>query len=1186
MPTIPAAPSAPFADENAQQPRPRFAETEDTRVPKRAETAVYTPPSVPRKVKRRWTSFELSAKLKRLWKRNRKTSSDYAVDPFCEWKDGPAMRRECFTAEQLYYLTPRTIHLESRKVFIGAFPARWIERASSQIGRKITSRIDYAEQHFPHADFPHYSPRGPVLEPCDHAFLSQSRTRYWAMKGERRHKDILMALEIGKRTDQALRARRRKHEQLLAAERRRRMQLRSQRLREVWSQSSRSSELSKRRSVDHLLPEPAPDGKQWSNDHLLLEPAPDSDSRSVRLQQIYGKQAAVSSVPSIVLEPLKIHDSKVSPQGLSTAPPEPTTNLGSSNSTSSEATTFDPSQSSLFFDAPEELPPQISSDFGSTQAFRSVRATASNSSKERLNNTSKERLSDASKRRLSNASKERLSPGVIKLREASPECIELSSPSSTDVEEPGKVDLEVNVESDRRSVFKKKTQRLLVKVAPPKETEADEEGSETEATPEPEPELASDETDEDEIVAAAGTGALKALHGLNLHDITHKHRDMIYQGRFIVQERQTVDCSAPFSGDFSGTATRLLGVWKEYAIFVKRTTNIDRPLVMYFFASVNDKKLVRRSQHRWSHSLDYRLRLGPHYELGVFSGLDMSLALWKPSVKHPDKVRILVIQSPVTEDLVDLEYIINAATRGTPPLRTPVDLNVHVPALRMEVQVSSYRRRHDAYNTWAEHELVSYASLKEPTASASEFLNEVNKKLWEALLQAPSYRFSRKGTLAWLVDGHPHAPIWIPNSVSYLHPITRLERMMPRSSSLAFLQPNPRCYVSSDNKSSPAGYSGLEEPPALEGYCDKVIFARGIKWGQYLRTCDNYLLVGRQSIAVPPILASSQDELEKVVDPYPLTADGEDIKWISESTCLREIDYHDAIAFAEHERSVNGVANSKSLINLLYIDTIEVAHKGSQTVILKHANNRRCALNFSTAEAAEAWCTRLQHIAEFWRLRRQQSLLASCDPVESACITPFLQNRTLVLSGTLYLKKYRMATFKLYHVLLTPTRLIAFRPSQKGQPSAHPKTMVPVNSLVHRQHFSMKLHLTYVYDGPLAGHVLMENSYLDPNDPVSRALPIAFEDGEKVRESEIERCLVVWRSNQSRTQRFFKGKKSAYVALLARSTRERDQWATAIRYVQKQLAATNSVLNEEERQHANMVAPDESSSDDSSDDDL
>lgn len=1149
------------------------------------------------------------------------------IDPFAAWTDGPCLRRESFTAEQLYYLTPRTMYLESRKVFIGDYPRKWAEKSGPNITKKLNNRVNYAEKFFPHTDFPHMSPRGPILQthdkPYDKPNSSKTREKYWTMKGERRHKDIEMALEIGKLLDHTIQNQRRYRENLLAAERKRRRELRNQKLREV-SERFDPNKLNSRQNSRPASRQPSPDPAKHVS---LLFPEPKAEPDEpfdpvIELDSQSYLSKAKKLVPNVPNVP---NVSKRIPKRIPIKVPLKTPNSfdsdieGTSPEMSEDESSSAPNNAvtkrlHILHRKPKPMEevqtrymsgPVYASSIGSSTTSTEIEETGSESSEfdefydaqetvplpESLHVESPNESSDSD-----NSSQ--LDQNVVKLNDIEPECI--SSDSSMDRSDFDNADLNLhkarrlNQEVDMQLEQIKTEQSLLspkvdTKHKPfhkppiieplPKEFESVRSSMSSSSSqlsledvtePETLPKDVLNNTHIPKHIAPITSPKLpkRKRHLWNLHNITHKQRELVYQGRFLVEERETLNSVVPFRGNFAETPTRLVGIWREYAIFVKRTGNVRRPLVMYFYESTSDKKLLRRSQKRWTHSLEYRVHLGPNYNLGVFSGLDMSLALWKSKklkkkTSELHNTRILVIQSPVTEDLIDLEYIISAATRGTPPLRAPVELKVDVPALKTEVLVCSYRWQHDTYNTWAANKVISYSSLKEPTASASEFLHEVNKNVWQALVKSPSFKFLKKATLAWLFDGHPHCPIWIPNSVSYLHPITRLARLMPETSALSLLQPTPRCYINREGPqtSSSPFLGGIEEPPALEGYCDKVIFSRGIKWGQYLRSCDHYLLIGKQSVSVPPFLSANQSTTEKTVEPYPLSDDMNDITWIKESTCLREIDYHDAMAFMEHERSVNGVAKAKSLINLLYMDAINVSTGSSNVVTIEHKNHVRCKLFFGSADIANAWCRRLRDISVYWKLRHNRSTLASCDPVGIACITPFLQNRMIVLSGPLYLKQHRMATFKLFHVLLTPNGLLAYRPSQKGQASAHPKTMVPVDSLVHRLHFQMSLHLTYVYDGPLAGHVLLENSYLDPNDPVSRSLPISYADGERVREPEIDRCLVVWRSQRV-------SKKHTYLALLARNTRERDQWATAIRYVQKLLAATNTVLTEESRRHA------------------
>lgn len=1182
---------------------------------------------------------------------------DFPIDPYEAWTDGPQLRRECYTTQQLYYLTPRIAHLESRRIFIGDYPKNWVAKNCPQILKKIINRVNYAEEYLPHHDFPHYSPMGANLDMKDKPSAPNS-SKYWQLRSERRNKDILMALEIGKNTNRAIESRRLRKRTMLEKERQYRAQLRKKSLKEVSNiplnieiLTDNTKNQRENHHTNEIKSTLADSNKTHEETDLTDEYSDASGSRlhgtlsraktfpgNIKGQRPLNTSVSIHSKNSLLSENSSSRFANVNFDRRGTSKNVPAvplnlrneddgflehqklfgigrSSLSDTSLPSAEFSDFIPSPQDLRktpipdvkvedtdasldnegFDDADDDSSSFESFFDAQENFsKPVDAKQSDDNAPNNNDSYDEDDEDDEQDDDSDDA-----ASVVHLHSASPECINASSDERSENfsalkgitprkvmnlwkrEVDAKNKMTSESEDDQiknediksiRSRGKKLIKSQLVKSISKKGFSSTE-GSLADIP-------VSLSGDEKTIDTSIPVKPKPHRHHWVFQNITHKHRDLVYQGRFLVQERKVIGGFANFNGNFGNTPTSLVERWKEYAIFVRQTNDIKNPLVMYFYTSVKDKKLIKKSQRRWTHMLEFRIRIDPHYELSVFSGLDMTLALWKPSSKHLNRARFLVIQSPSTEDIIDLEYIVSAATTGTPPLRSPISLHVRVPALRSEVEVLSYRKTHELYSKWAENKLIGYSDLKTPTVGASEFLHEVNKNLWSSLAKSHPQRFSGKAVLAWIVDRHPHSPIWIPDSVAYLHPITRLARLMPKNSSLTLLQPVPRCFTADANSpvafvtgSEPTtnrNFTIIEEPPPIEGYCNRVTFMEGSKKSTYLRTSDHYLFISPQSVAVPPFLSCTQDDVQKRVEPYELTEDGNDIHWIKSSTCLREVDYHDAMAFMEHERCVNGIVTSKLILDILYID--EFVQVSDTNVELKYKGNMRCALSFDNVIVTTAWCANLQAIYEYWKLRRERSVLASCDPVSSPCISPFVQNRSIVLSGPLYMKRQRMATFKICQVVLTPTKLVVYRPRHDGHIS-HPKHLVPTSSLVHRRYFVMDLHGSYVYDGPLAGHALLDNSYLDPNDPVSRSLPTAYDDGQTVRESEIDRCLVVWLTKRTKTGKLVQNSKAGqYVAFLAKNTQERDQWATAIRYVQKQLLATNELVNQQEQEEANLMA--------------
>ena len=118
--------------------------------------------------------------------------------------------------------------------------------------------------------------------------------------------------------------------------------------------------------------------------------------------------------------------------------------------------------------------------------------------------------------------------------------------------------------------------------------------------------------------------------------------------------------------------------------------------------------------------------------------------------------------------------------------------------------------------------------------------------------------------------------------------------------------------------------------------------------------------------------------------------------------------------------------------------------------------------------------------------------------------------RTINISGSLYLKKRRRATFHRCQVILTGGKLLIFQ-------SALRKTTGEQVKFVHQEkQQEVDLRDCYVYSGLIVeDDLLYQNSTFDANHPGLASLPrVYLEDGWTSADVDVMICFVVWQSTK------------------------------------------------------------------------
>lgn len=730
------------------------------------------------------------------------------------------------------------------------------------------------------------------------------------------------------------------------------------------------------------------------------------------------------------------------------------------------------------------------------------------------------------------------------------------------------------------------------------------------------PPLLSEQIDEpDEAPQPLSHGVLNSVKERHSHKLNHfiRHRKLkvpkvkLYQGNFLVQERRVRNGCTVESELDAPLATQLTTRWKEYAVLAQKTGDPLRPLVLYFYDCQDNAKLTRKAKRRWMKSLAFKVTLNPSYHVTIFSALDCSLALWRPkSHRSTDFYRnssqaeaprpenenkdqhafgpfsFLLIHAQSLLEILHLAYLLTSATSGRPWTHGSELLKVAMPSVDINLQIS-YQRGSDGIEEELRkqkldnRELIPYENLLLPIVSQSEIVHSMSQSMWLAVKDLPR-RFAispedetNKFALACIFNGFDHRPLWLTPLASASCSIPWIFWFFRSYASISLVQPRPK-----SNE-----ITHMSEPPALEGYCSnmfttkvvsgssysKPAFSTKRNYSLYLFTADNYLMCTTYQHAEPPMLAANQDQLEKIVEPYPLDSEGHHIEWIKNSTCLHEINHHDTIAKDELRRRKSLNVNARVLIDLVYMKSFQSNEKGD--VEMRGTCEYATIVSFGSKEVADCWARRLREVSSYWRnWRKARNTKRAAGSMSDLSVSPMIQNRSIVYSGALFMKQHRFTSFKAYHVLLTTEFLLIFKIDQTKRPPAHPAENTPSASYLYRHYKNIDLHDTYVYTGQVATHALLnDDNFVDSGNPGVRSLPRAFEDGRISQDSELDRCFILWRVRKTRLPIVNSAGDGDYVTFLAQEKIERDKWATAIRYAQteyvraRKLKEGNAFLN-------------------------
>ncbi|ODQ78791.1 hypothetical protein BABINDRAFT_21767, partial [Babjeviella inositovora NRRL Y-12698] len=360
---------------------------------------------------------------------------------------------------------------------------------------------------------------------------------------------------------------------------------------------------------------------------------------------------------------------------------------------------------------------------------------------------------------------------------------------------------------------------------------------------------------------------------------------------------------------------------------------------------------------------------------------------------------------------------------------------------------------------------------------------------------------------------------------------------------------------------------------------------------------------------------------------YRLDTTGQ-LDFLRPETSVSAFQEHDTNAFYEAERKIKQVVKAGEVLDMCDIDHIipvmseevdrlvrlecKYVWQGVASTEVKEAdviggvfeivmrNGCRIRLQTSTSLLRDEWVLRLTAMKDYWTARkgadlrlmsevRQRNLdQLGVDEYDESCVgafpweksnyvsSPELYNvsaaamtSAVSMSGVLFQKPKKHASFKKYFVVLAPGLLILYNYYDR---SASGNVVLTSG---HPHFLTIALSECYVYSGNTTSlDLLKRDTAFDSSNPGFQGLPRIYSDGWKSSEQEPARCFTLWfgkkRAMSGKNHKVAlneaKGKKSApknpgivkivsrlgvtgnSMVFMARSAQEKDLWVTKLLY--------------------------------------
>lgn len=402
-----------------------------------------------------------------------------------------------------------------------------------------------------------------------------------------------------------------------------------------------------------------------------------------------------------------------------------------------------------------------------------------------------------------------------------------------------------------------------------------------------------------------------------------KHGEIVRVDKMLVAVKMaSASYLPPEFNEMDPVEGRLLERWKEYIVVARTTGDQANPISLQFYTTRNIAK-IEDSSYKAKSKLD--VKLGPDFQVNLYSSLDKSLALWKSTDKG---THIYLFQTRSKYAALDwlafLAGVIGARRENIVHLQIP-DLGVKAD---VDMPVKEVRRtlRQDPQENVNYSDVISYTStpsrpvamlLQRAIESVSEIdeLKEMIEREWSGQVKL-GLAWKRYDRLEWVFDANESQ-----FQSSWAMARTHDLELRPKS---AYARP----VVFEDGKE-------MDEPCPVEGFlirhsswsgeakANKLFFRK-----TYLHTHDNLLFYCRAMRAIPPYpdnYTRSTENLEEAwanlptvydISPFgvdPVTGRPE---WLTDGITPEQFEEYDKAALFEIQRRVMCIERSDGFIDL------------------------------------------------------------------------------------------------------------------------------------------------------------------------------------------------------------------------------------------------------------------------------
>ncbi|KAA8895533.1 Pleckstrin homology domain-containing protein [Sphaerosporella brunnea] len=649
--------------------------------------------------------------------------------------------------------------------------------------------------------------------------------------------------------------------------------------------------------------------------------------------------------------------------------------------------------------------------------------------------------------------------------------------------------------------------------------------------------------------------------------------------------------------------TRCADKWREYVVVCRECDDPDAPMALRLYKSRTIPAVDK--QHVSSRSTR-EIPLNPKStKANLYSSLDKTLVVWLP---YRRGTLIYIMRPRCASTSVEWYSFLRAAL-GEPRCKS---LQVAVPDLTLTITIPNPFDQEDHAHYNDEGEITSFEQKTVASAILKKSMDIIEGVTeWEDVTE--HWKMNERMGLAWrrydrLEWVHGVNEQRMDGSIA-MQKTHELE-LRPKTH-----YPTESVLEDGSKMTEPPPVEGfLVRLTSARGRGERL--GRKFQKKQYWATHDQYLCYcrpGRAQPPPPPPPSSTPDGTPLIygVAPYKLDENGE-IEWLTNPT-PGPVEKKDEEAYLEAERKVNLMLMAEGFVDLVQAVKVGRVGRGTSDVDGTEDSEASAAaavdadddetcfeitlenglvirLQAFNSETRDEWIHRLSELITYWHARDREDLtiirrtrdtnlkqLNMDEQLESLMgqfgrkwevsshtiasgeifnVCGLSSCRTITMSGVLYRKPRRRATFRRYNVILCNGELIIFHHAHRNS------TGKEVPTTLHEKHISLSLRDCYIYSGLVTEEELLytnSTTTATTTTPGRSALPRIYRDGYTSTDEEAMTCFVLWHGSRRSifTKRDEDGNKvrrrvtplgqgGKSVVFKARSRLERDAWVMGI----------------------------------------